>query len=176
MIALTGIPTLETERLVLRPPASRDVDACITFYASERARFVGGPSAEHDAWVIMSRILGHWAMRGFGLWALTLKGDDRIRGVFGHWKPGTRPENEIGWSLWDPTLEGKGYAHDAALACRTHAYDVLGWKTAVSYIAYENDRSVALAKRLGAWEDPDAPRIEGKEHYVFRHPGPEALA
>mgnify|MGYP001801534739 CR=1 FL=1 len=56
MIELTGIPTLETERLILRPPRPEDTEACVAFYASERSSRVGGPANAHDAWVSMARM------------------------------------------------------------------------------------------------------------------------
>ena len=45
---------------------------------------------------------------------------------------------------------GKGYATEAAQAARAHAYDVLGWETAISLIDPENLGSKAVAERLGA--------------------------
>ena len=73
--------------------------------------------------------------------------------------------------MWDPAAEGKGYAFEAAQAARAHAFDVLGWETAVSYIDPGNARSIELAERLGAVRDPEAaPFHEGD--LVFRHSAP----
>lgn len=59
-----------------------------------------------------------------------------------------------------------------------------GIKTLVSYIDPANARSIALAERLGARHDPDAPLPEGEtpeETIVYRHTpdsdgSPEAYA
>ncbi|MEL6197095.1 MAG: GNAT family N-acetyltransferase, partial [Pseudomonadota bacterium] len=76
--------------------------------------------------------------------------------------------------------EGKGITQEAALAARAHAYGTLGWPTAVSYIDHGNDRSIALAERLGAARDAAAAfpgQDEGAEPcHVYRHPAPAALA
>jgi RimJ/RimL family protein N-acetyltransferase len=66
---------------------------------------------------------------------------------------------------------------EAAACARDHAFGVLGWKTAVSYIAPANTRSIRLAERLGAVRDPQAPRFPGEaEVLVYRHPTPEVSA
>ena len=61
---------------------------------------------------------------------------------------------------------------------RAYAYDVLGWKTAISYIDAPNTRSRNLAERLGCTPEPGAPHPFGKEEdvLVYRHPAPEALS
>ncbi|MEL6197391.1 MAG: GNAT family N-acetyltransferase, partial [Pseudomonadota bacterium] len=143
------IPTLETERLILRAPLPRDAEASIGFMMSERSKFVGGPQTRNKAWRSFALEIGHWVLRGFGMWTVTLKGDDRALGIVGCWYPEGWPEKEIGWTLLEEA-EGKGITQEAALAARAHAYGTLGWPTAVSYIDHGNDRSIALAERLGA--------------------------
>ena len=99
-------------------------------------------------------------------------------GVTGTHYPEGWTEPELGWSIWDPATEGKGVAFEATTAARAHAYDTLGWTTAISYIDPDNARSIALAKRLGAVHEPDArlPDRDGWEGtLVFRHPAPEAI-
>ncbi len=99
---------------------------------------------------------------------------DTPLGMAGPWFPEGWPEREIGWTLWAAEAEGKGYAREAAVAARDHAFRDLGWDTAVSYIDPENTRSIALAERLGARRD-DAARHPGDEPcLVYRHPKPEA--
>jgi RimJ/RimL family protein N-acetyltransferase len=94
----------------------------------------------------------------------------------GPWYPASWPEKEIGWSLWSAEAEGKGIAFEAAQAARGFAYDVLEWDTAVSYIASDNARSIALAERLGARRDDAAAHPGNTPCHVYRHPAPDALA
>lgn len=166
-------PALETKRLILRGPKARDADQFIAFYGSERSHMAGGPRDPREAWTNLAADFGHWAIRGFGMFTVTYKNSDTALGVVGHYYPHTRPEQEIGWVLFDPDLEGRGIAHEAARACVDYAWNTLRWKTAVSYIDPRNTRSIKLAERLGATLDADAPTPAHVERCsVYRHPRP----
>lgn len=167
-------PILETERLVMRGPAPRDCEGFIAYFTSDRARFTSGPLERSAAWRLFAVELGHWVIRGFGMWAVTMRGDDKCVGFVGCWRPDGWPENELGWILW-PEAEGRGIAYEAACAARRCAYQRFGWTTAVSYIAFENDRSAALAERLGAVRDDAAARPPSGGCFVYRHPSPSGL-
>lgn len=171
---LAGTPVLTTGRLTLRAPAPRDWPAFAAFLSSPRAQFVrDGEPDEGGKWRAFGHLVGHWVLRGYGLFVFTLKGDDTALGMAGPWYPAGWPEREIGWSVWRAEAEGRGYAFEAADAARAHAFGALGWHTAVSYIAHGNDRSVALAERLGARRDDRAARPGDRPCHVYRHPRPE---
>ena len=174
MIELTGIPVLETERLILRGPKPADTDGYVQFMMTKRAQYVGGNVPESDAWRAFAKEVGHWLIRGFGMWAVTEKGDDTCLGYVGCWEPAGWPEKELGWTLWEQA-EGKGIGYEAALAAREYAYGTLGWTTAVSYIDRPNHRSIALAERLGCSRDRGAATPAGEDCLVYRHPRPEDL-
>ena len=176
MIALTGTPVLHTARLTLRVPALRDWEAFAGFLTSDRAALVGGPVTRERAWRAFGHLVGHWVLRGYGMFAVAPKGAAAAIGMAGPWFPESWPEQEIGWSMWSAAAEGKGYAFEAAEAARTYAFAALGWPTAVSYIDPANTRSIALARRLGAVQDPAAAYPGDAPCLVFRHPRPEALA
>lgn len=176
---LVDTPVLETERLTLRAFAPQDVAAGVDFLMQDRTRYMGGPYSRAEAWDHCAGLLGHWAIRGYGLFSICLKGTDQAIGDVGLLCPGGYHEPELGWGIWDAALEGKGLVREAAEAVRAHAYADHGWSTLVSYIDPENTRSIALAKRLGCTLDedarlPDLPEWEGT--LTYRHPGPEALA
>jgi len=171
-VHLSGTPTLETDRLILRAPESRDYPAWEAFYLSERARFIGG-GPDHDsgkAWRTHASVIGHWVLHGFGMFAVLRRDTGRAIGGCGPWFPALWPEREIGWSVWDPASEGQGFMAEAAATVLRHAFGVLGWTTAVSYVDPANARSIALAERLGAALDTraDAPG----NSLVYRHPAP----
>ena len=170
---LADTPVIETERLTLRAPVPSDVDMFVSIYGSERSEFIGGHKAPRQAWDFFCTELGHWAVRGFGMFTVTFRGGNTPLGIVGHWCPPNWPEQEIGWVLTE-SAEGRGIAYEAAQACINHAYEVLGWKTAVSYIATENARSITLAERLGASLDRSAEAPYG-DTLVYRHPAPEVL-
>lgn len=169
-----NIPNLETERLRLRLPASEDFEADVEFFASDRSSGVGGQRPRHEVWRNLAALIGHWVLRGYGFWSVDEKATGQYCGRVGLWCPEDWPEPEVGWTLM-AHAEGRGIAHEAALASRRHAYDVLGWKTAISLIDQENTRSKRLAARLGATFERlyDHPRFGPIE--VWRHPSPEAL-
>lgn len=165
---------LTTERLHLRRPTPDDAEAAISFLRSTRARWIGFAQTRAEAWRLYCVALAHWEIRGYGLFAVTLAGDDRCLGLVGPWFPEGWPERELAWILF-AGAEGKGYAFEAAQAARGYAFEVLGWQTAVSYIHEANTRSIALAERLGTVWDPDAATQEA-DCRVYRHPAPEGLA
>ncbi|MBZ4021038.1 GNAT family N-acetyltransferase [Rhodobacter sp. TJ_12] len=179
MVALSPTPVLETERLVLRAPAARDFPAWCDFMLSDRGRFIRSTDTvdEAIAWRAWAAVIGHWVMRGWGSFVITTKDSDAALGMAGPWAPINWPEYEIGWTCWSAMHEGRGLMAEAARAAVNHAYRTLKWETAVSYIAPENTRSIALAERLGAVYDPAAKPFPGeREARVYRHPKPEDLA
>lgn len=169
------IPTLTTERLTLRALRLSDFDTFAAFYAAERSRFVGGPLTREMAWRALAGELGHWALLGYGRWAVEESATGGLAGVIGLWNPEGWPEPEIGWDLMNG-FEGRGYATEAARAARRHAYGTLGWTTAISLVADGNAGSARVAERLGAREDGRFTHPRFGSMRVFRHPGPEALS
>ncbi|MBN8292673.1 GNAT family N-acetyltransferase [Rhodobacter sp. NTK016B] len=175
-VNLSETPVLTTERLVLRAPKSDDWPAFRAFMREERSHFVRpGDLTEENAWRAFGHVIGHWVLRGYGQFILTAKGDDSALGAVGPWNPAGWPEPEIGWTIWSPGAEGKGFAFEAATAVQAHVRTGLGWAQPVSYIDTANARSQALARRLGCAVDASAP-VPGDEAALqaWRHPAEEA--
>lgn len=173
---LADTPVLETERLILRAPRMEDYPAFEAFYMSKRAQFIGGPGTVGTSWRAFAHATGMWALRGYGSFVFLDRDTETPIGLTGPWKPMNWPEPEIGWTVWTGEAEGKGYAFEAATAARDFARNTLGWTDMVSYIDTGNDRSVALAERLGCWLDESAPKPDKDEPpiLVYRHPSAEA--
>ena len=169
----TVIPTLETTRLVLRGPEPEDYPDFKATFTSYRARFMGGPLNAYEAWMLYAAEIGHWQIRGYGMWMIHDKSSSETLGMAGGWKPAKWPEAEIAWVIW-PEKAGKGYALEATHCVRDYLYNEKGWETAVSYIDPKNLDSIRLAERLGAVKDHDAATIDGNDA-VYRHPAPAAL-
>ncbi len=127
------------------------------------------------AWRQLACEIGHWTLRGYGRWMVDVTETGETVGMVGLWNPEGWPEPEIGWDLFEGQ-EGKGYATEAAAAARAHAYDALGWSTAISLVKPDNTASAAVAKRLGAWHDTSFTHERWGEMQVWRHPAPEDLA
>jgi ribosomal-protein-alanine N-acetyltransferase len=170
---LIRIPTLSTERLVLRAPLPSDFDAYADFRASERARMLGGPFTRIQSFDQLAGIIGHWQLRGFGRWIVADGSTDAPLGIVGLFYPEGWPEPEIAWSVFG-TSEGRGIAFEAATAARDYAYRVLGWSTVISLINPGNHRSIALARRLGAAPEGVYAHAVHGDLDIYRHPAPEA--
>jgi RimJ/RimL family protein N-acetyltransferase len=166
---MTDTFCLQTERLILRRPDLRDFPALEAFYASDRSHYTGGPKDRIESWTALAAMIGNWTLRGFGLLTMTDRETGETLGLTGMHYPIHWPEREIGWHIWKPEAEGKGYAFEGASAALRHVFTKLGWETAVSYVAHGNDRSVALAKRLGGVEDASAATPRSEPCHVFRH-------
>ncbi len=164
---------IRTERLVLRKLAATDWPTFSLYASSDRSAPSGGPYQIGKAWRTFAVWIGHWELRGYGLLAFEhAKHPDKAIGFAGPFFPPDAPEPEIGWQIWDPDYEGKGYAYEAARAARQWARETHGIRRPVSYIWDENARSIRLAERLGCVRDDTAPRRpDGMP--VWRHPNPE---
>lgn len=171
---MTRIPVIHTERLTMRAPRLSDFDAYAEFRASERSAGIGGPHVRSDSFDMLCEIAGHWLIRGYGRWMIADKDTDEPLGVVGLMYPEGWPEAEIAWMVFEAG-EGKGLAMEAALASRDFAYNVLGWKTVISCTMPGNDRSVTLAKRMGAVQEADCIHPTIGLLNVWRHLSPEAV-
>jgi RimJ/RimL family protein N-acetyltransferase len=143
-------PTLETARLVLRPPAAEDLDGWAELMAdAEAARYIGGQMSRAQAWRMMAAMAGSWALNGFGMFSLIEKDTGQWVGRIGPWRPEGWPGTEVGWSL-HPRAHGKGYAVEAATATMDWAVDHLGWTRLVHCIDPANLASIKVAQRIGS--------------------------
>ena len=169
------IPEFTTDRLRLRAPKLDDLPRVIDFWASERSHMVGGPRSEVEASRSLFSVYGFWALRGAGIWYIADKQTDAFLGFTGFmYGPGWE-EPEIGFAMY-PDAEGKGIAYEAACRVRDYAYTELGWTTLTSNIVPGNDRSAALAERMGAWFEKEYDNPHMGVDRMFRHPSPQELA
>lgn len=165
-----SIPTLQTERLTLRAPVVEDFPAYARFMASARSAGMGGPFDTRVAWGIFCHGVALWRFFGHGALMIDLRSTRQCLGLV-EINHGPRfPEKELGWQLYEG-FEGHGYATEAGRALRDWAFGALALPTLVSYIGPDNSRSVAVAERLGASLDPEAPK-QDEGDLVYRHFGP----
>ena len=162
-------PTLVTERLVLRPPEASDFEPYAAFMASDRARHMGGPMDRLRAWFEFASEAAQWPLHGHGALAVTLRGSGALAGRVLVQRRPDFAEPELGW-LALGGFEGRGLVLEAARALRDWARGACALPSLVSYVAPANARSAALARRLGAALDEEAP-MAGPDTLVFRHWG-----
>jgi len=113
-------------------------------------RFLGDgyPLTRDEAWRNMALILGHWQLRGFGLWAVEERATGILAGRVGCWRPEGWPGTEIGWAL-RRDFWGRGFATEAAQTVMADAFVRLGFDHLISLIQPENGPSITVALRLG---------------------------
>ena len=167
-------PTIETERLILRPFREGDLDAFTAMMQTPQVRaslYVPDTYNEENAFESMERWLGQWALRNTGQWAL----EERATGTFvgragSHWplREGW-PGIEIGWTL-HPDHWGNGYATEAGAAAIVHSFATHDVDELYSVILEENTASQAVAKRLGftPWELRTLSHFPLKPHMIWR--------
>lgn len=172
MDAMTRLgPTLFTARLTLRPPRYGDFEAlCALGRSEERMRFLGGTGDESTQWVKLLADIGHWALRGYGLFAIEVTQSGAFVGRAGVIFHHHNDEPELAWHLFDG-FEGQGYATEAAGAARDWYYATTGNGALMSWINRENFASQAVARRLGASIERLDTTPSGYEGQVWRHVG-----
>lgn len=141
---------LTTDRLTLRPFKEDDLDAYYEMCSdSEVMRFLGGKAwTRMETWRHMATILGHWQLRGFGLWAVEESSSGAFVGRVGFIQPEGWPGFELGWTLARSSW-GKGYATEAARKALAYAFTELDRRHVISLIHPRNGASIAVAERLG---------------------------
>lgn len=171
---------LETERLRLRrwregdrePFAALNADPVVMEHLPALTS-----RAESDAMV--DRIEAHFDRRGFGLWAVEVRGGAPFVGFVGLWTPMFEahftPAVEVGWRLarahW-----GHGYATEAARAAVDYGFEELELEEIVAFTVPGNFRSRRVMERLGMTHDPvddfDHPGIPAghplRRHVLYR--------
>src|SRR5262245_46065462 len=113
-------PTLETARLILRPPLQSDFDGFAEMAAEvDTMRFIGGAAPRDGAWRTVAALTGSWALLGYGMFSVIEKASGQWIGRMGPWRPGGEqggwPGDEVGWGLRASAM-GKGYAYEGAVA------------------------------------------------------------
>ena len=145
----SGVPTLETERLILRVTHPDDFPRFAEMLADPATHFIGGPLARAEAWRRFLVMPGAWMIQGFGMFSFIEKSSGLFMGQAGPWQPEAWPGTEVGYAC-HPEGRGKGYVTEAATAAIDWAFDVLGWTDVIHSIDPANAASASVAKRLGS--------------------------
>src|SRR5688572_19072323 len=94
--------TLETDRLILRMFREEDFEPYARICADpEVMRYLGEgkPFTRAEAWQQIAMLVGHWHLRGYGIWAVEERKSRRLVGRIGFFNPEGWPGFEIGWAL-----------------------------------------------------------------------------
>ncbi len=142
---------LETKRLFLRELEQADFDSLCKILKDEETMYAyegAFDDAEAQEW--MDRQFARYETYGFGLWAAVLKESWEMIGQCGltmqPWKD--KELLEIGY-LFQRQYWHKGYAVEAAKACKEYAFETLGADEVCSIIRDTNVASRNVAIRNG---------------------------
>jgi RimJ/RimL family protein N-acetyltransferase len=147
---------IETERLMLRGHTLGDFDAMAAMRADPAVtRHIGGrPSTREESWGRLMRYAGHWALHGFGFWAIEEKATGAFAGELGfadfrrEIEPPLGPAPEMGWAL-AARFHGRGYASEALAAALIWGRARFGPVRTVCIIAPDNPASIRTAEATG---------------------------
>ncbi|GAA4353047.1 GNAT family N-acetyltransferase [Kangiella taiwanensis] len=168
IVDVVRIPALQTERLTLRVFKRSDLEDYYEMMADPditRYLMSGEPMSRHDAWRSIATMAGHWVLHGHGQWAIEEKESGDFVGRCGIIEPEGWPDKEVGWVLHKRAW-GKGYASEAAEAALGYAFGRMKLTRMISLIQPGNDKSVAVAERVGETFD-ERISLFGKEADVY---------
>ena len=165
------IPTLRTERLLLRPFRVDDFETYATMNADpEVMRYIDALQDRAASFRSFCAAIGHWTVRGYGPWAVEERESGRLIGRVGLLCWEGWPGVEVGYTL-RPSAWGKGYATEAARRALRYAHEVVGARGVISLIDPGNSASIRVAERLGARCDRETV-VKDRRVYVYVHPDP----
>ena len=141
---------LTTERLTLRMLRESDFEEYYEIHRDpEVTRFtVRAQLTRMDAWRHLATVVGHWHLRGFGMWGVFETETGHLCGRAGFHQPDGWPDFELGWTLGRASW-GKGYATEAARRCVQFAFEEMGRDHLISLIDPANVASIRVAERIG---------------------------
>lgn len=158
-----------TSRLAFRQMTPGDLDDMAALLGDPRVmRYYPRPKnrAEALAWIEWNQRL--YRQEGFGLWLITLRATGEFVGDCG-----LTPQEvdgvvdiEVGYHV-RADLQGRGYATEAAAACRDHARDVLDAKRLVAIIHPDNTPSQRVAEKIGLRHERDTTSKSGGPIRVY---------
>ena len=153
------VPVIETERLLLRCHRADDLAACASMWADpDVTRYLGrDPLTAEEVWARLLRYVGHWALLGFGFWAVEEKESGSFVGDLGFMDfkrdldPSLEDVPEIGWILASQA-HGKGYATEAVRAAVAWGESRFRSARTACIIHPENFASINVAEKCGYQE------------------------
>lgn len=124
LLDLTSIPQLTTSRLILRSFSDTDLKEFAAMLADpEVMHFKNGgrPATWDESWRGLVNVMGHWVLRGFGLFAVENRETGTFVGAVGVIRPEGWAGTELTWTVCCHAC-GQGYATEAAAAVRDWAF------------------------------------------------------
>jgi RimJ/RimL family protein N-acetyltransferase len=146
-VTLAGV-LIETDRLLLRPLNTTDLDEVVAMHAMPDVILTMGTSGRLSAMARLESNEQEWRERGHGLVAVIERVTGRFLGRSGlkYWPQ--FDETEVGWVLRSDVW-GQGFATEAGRACVEWGFRSLDLPYLTAMIRPDNTRSIRVAERLG---------------------------
>jgi RimJ/RimL family protein N-acetyltransferase len=148
------VPTLTTERLVLRPFTQDDLAELVPIHAQESFWWypLRAGMSEDDTKDFLDRVIARYETDGFGVEALLDRASGAMIGWAGlavpHFLPEILPAVEVGWRLAEGS-RGRGFATEAGAAAVQWGFTDGGLDRLVSIYERENVASGRVMRQLG---------------------------
>jgi ribosomal-protein-alanine N-acetyltransferase len=142
---------IETERLLLREFVPGDMGALSAVLSDPEAmRYYPAPLDRAGVAEWIERNRRRYLETGHGLWAVVLKSSGAVIGDCGLTRQTVDDvdEIELGYHV-RRDLWGRGYAPEAARACRDYGFDQLGIDRLISLVRIGNLPSRRVAEKIG---------------------------
>lgn len=177
------MPAIETRRLWLRPIAADNLldlarlwsDAAVMRYLP-----TGEPRSMEETRVELTYMVKHWQERGFGVWAITIKGTNSFVGYCGlqylHEEPGGVTAEALQGGTDVEVVAGlakpywsRGVAPEATRAALRYGFETVGLPRVVAAIHPENEASRHILERMMGMVCDEAIDYYGDcPHFVIR--------
>jgi RimJ/RimL family protein N-acetyltransferase len=148
------IPTLVTDRLVLRPFTLDDLAELAPIHAEDSFWWypLRAGMSEDDTRDFLARVIARYETDGFGVEALLDRGTGALIGWAGlavpHFLPEILPAVEVGWRLSEAS-RGRGFATEVGAAAVRWGFTEGGLDRLVSIYERENVASGRVMQQLG---------------------------
>jgi RimJ/RimL family protein N-acetyltransferase len=153
---MTSIPVIETARLRLRAHRYDDLSSCVAMWSDPGVtKFISGrASTEQQTWTRLLSYLGHWALMGFGYWAIEEKASKDFVGEVGladfkrDISLSMKGLPELGFALVS-RFHGKGYATESVRAALAWVDAHAPHPRSVCLVNPQNVASLRVAEKCG---------------------------
>lgn len=151
-INFSPFPILETERLLLRRVLPSDVKEMFELRSNpETMKYIPRPLlTNHEEALAHIQMMEDKIETNEGInWAITLKGDDKMLGVIGHYR--IKPEHyraEVGYMIL-PKYHGKGITTEAVQCVVDYGFNTMQLHSIEGVIDPENGASEKVLQKCG---------------------------
>ena len=160
---------MTNDALRLRDWRAEDFNQYAEFYARDPlSAYSGGPMDRPLAWRHLASVIGHWVLRGYGVWAVEDLESGQLCGCAGAWRPQDWPQVEF--AFWFTT---DAFAGELAAAGATLAFETLTRTRSaaglVSFVHTGHEAAQRIVEDLGGQRESGVRELGGDPHFIYRY-------